>query len=386
MPSSVLVHSTRLTLLAAAIALTLAACGGGDKKEAATGDAPAAAPAEEKVLSVYNWSDYIAEDTEANFEKETGIQVNYDNFDNNEVLESKLLAGNTGYDVVVPSASFLERQIKAGVFRKLDKSKLPNFKNLDPQLMQVLALHDAGNQYAVPWLWGTTGIGYNTAKVKAALGDMPVDSWAMVFDPKVAAKLKGCGITMLDAPSEIIDSALIYLGKDPNSEKPEDLKAAEALLLSVRPYIKYLHSSQYINDLANGEVCVSVGWSGDVLQARDRAAEAAKGVEVAYMVPKEGAIMWFDMMAIPADAPHPDNAHKWIDYTMRPQVIAAVSNYVNYANANGAALEFVKDEVKNDPGIYPNAATRAKLHAHLAEGQEYSREANRAWTRVRTGK
>jgi putrescine transport system substrate-binding protein len=300
---------------------------------------------------------------------------------------AKLLAGSSGYDVVVPSNPFLAKQIKAGVFQKLDKSKLPNWKNLDPEVMKVVALHDPGNQYAVPWLWGTTGLGYNVAKVKAALGaDVPVNSWALVFDPKYAAKLKGCGITLLDAPSEVIDSALIYLGLDPNSEKPEDLKAAAELLMSVRSYVKYYHSSQYINDLANGEVCVSLGWSGDVLQARDRAAEAKKGVEVAYVVPKEGAIMWFDVMAIPADAKHPDNAHAWINNAMDPTVIAGVSNFVNYANGVATSLPLVNDSVKNDPGIYPDAATRAKLHAHLAESQEYSREANRAWTRVRTGK
>ncbi len=371
-------------LLAAAVTFVLAACGGGEPKSAST--TPAAPAPEEKVLNVYNWSDYIAPDTQANFEKATGIKVNYDVFDNNEVLESKLLAGSTGYDVVVPSASFLERQIKAGVFAKLDKAQLPNFKNLDPQVMSVLALHDPGNQYAVPWLWGTTGLGYNVAKVKAALGDVPANSWAMVFDPKLAVKLKGCGITLLDAPSEVIDSVLIYLGRDPNSEKPEDLKAAAEVLMAVRPYIKYFHSSQYINDLANGEVCVSLGWSGDILQARDRAAEAKKGVDVAYMVPKEGAIMWFDMMAIPADAKHTRNAHLWINNAMEPAVIAAVSNTVNYANGNSASLPLVSDTVKNDPGIYPDEAMRAKLHAHLAESQDYSRDANRVWTRVRTGK
>jgi len=370
--------------LAAAVTLVLAACGGG-KQESSGEAAPAAAP-EEKVLNVYNWSDYIAEDTIANFQTATGIKVNYDVFDNNEVLEAKLLAGSTGYDVVVPSASFLERQIKAGVFRKLDKSKLPNWQNLDPAVMKVLALHDPGNEHAVPWLWGTTGIGYNVAKVKAALGEVPVNSWSLIFDPKIAAKLKGCGITLLDAPSEVIDSVQIYLGLDPNGEKPEDLKAAADVLMSVRPYVKYLHSSQYINDLANGEVCVSLGWSGDVLQARDRAVEANKGIEIAYAVPKEGAIMWFDMMAIPADAKHPDNAHAWINNAMDPKVIAGVSNFVQYANGNAAALPMVDDAVKNNPGIYPDEATKAKLHAHLAESEAYSREANRAWTKFRTGK
>lgn len=369
--------------LAVAITLVLAACGG-TKQEAGT--APAAAAPEEKVLHIFNWSDYIAEDTQGNFEKATEIKVTYDVFDNNELLQSKLLAGSTGYDIVVPSASFLESQIKAGVFRKLDRSKLPNWKNLDPEIMKFLEQHDPGNQYAVPWLWGITGIGYNVDKVKAALGGVPLDSWSMVFDPKNAAKLKSCGITLLDAPTEIIDSVLIYLGRDPNSEKPEDLKAATDVLMSIRPYIKSYNSSQYINDLANGEICVVVGWNGDILQARDRANEAANGVHVAYFTPKEGAIRWFDMMAIPADATHPDNAHKWLNYVMEPKVIAEVSNFKRYANANLAAMPFVIPEVASDPGIYPDATVRAILKPHLAESLAYSRDATRAWTLVRTGK
>ena len=367
--------------LPVACALVLAACGGGPPQTGTT-DAVAEAP----VLSVYNWSDYIAEDTLASFQKSTGIQVRYDVFDSNELLETKLLTGRSGYDVVVPSGNFLERQIKAGAFRKLDKSKLPNWKNLDPEVMQQLALHDPGNQYAVPWLWATTGIGYNIAKVKATLGaNVPVNSWALVFDPKLAAKLQDCGVTLLDSSPEVFGSALIYLGLDPNSEKPEDLKAATDLLLSVRPYIKYFHSSQYVNDLANGEVCVSLGWSGDVLQARDRAIEARNGIDIAYLVPKEGALIGVDVLVIPADAKHPGNAHAWINNAMDPTVIAGVSNTVNYANGVAAAWPLLEGAVRNDPGIYPDVATRTKLHAHLAESQEYSRAANRAWTRVRTG-
>ena len=373
--------NSRLLCSVAACVWVLTACGGGQPEPGTAAIAP-----EEKALNIYNWSDYIAEDTLANFQKSTGIQVRYDVFDSNELLETKLLTGGSGYDVVVPSGNFLERQIKAGAFRKLDKSKLPNWKNLDPEVMQQLALHDPGNQYAVPWLWATTGLGYNVAKVRAALGDdVPLNSWALVFDPKLAAKLQGCGITLLDSPPEVFGSALIYLGLDPNSEKPEDLKAATDLLLSVRPYIKYFHSSQYINDLANGEVCVSVGWSGDVLQARDRAAEAQNGADIAYLVPKEGALIGFDVLVIPADAKYPGNAHVWINHAMDPSVIAAVSNYVNYANGVAASRPLLDAAVRNDPGIYPDAATRAQLHAHLAESQEYSRAASRAWTRVRTG-
>ncbi len=372
----------RLSLALTAALLALAACG---KKQEATTVAAAVPAEEEKVLHIYNWSDYIAPDTVSNFEKETGIKVSYDTFDSNEVLETKLLAGHTGYDVVVPSANFLERQIKAGVFLKLDKSKLPNFTNMDPDIMGRIAKHDPGNQYATDWQWGTTGIGYNVKKVKAALGDVKPDSWSLILDPANAKKLAKCGITMLDAPSEVVDSVLISLGRDPNSENTEDLKAAEAVLMKVRPYIKYFHSSQYIDDLANGEVCLSLGWSGDAFIAKGRAEEAKKDVDIAYYIPKEGAIMWFDTLAIPADAPHPGNAHKFLDYTMRPEVIAAVTNTVTYANGNAASLPFVKDEIKSNPNIYPTPEMRAKLYAHMAESQEYSRLLNRAWTTIKTG-
>jgi putrescine transport system substrate-binding protein len=372
---------SRSGLLAVAAVVALSACG---KKEEAAPEAAAPKP-EEKVLNVYNWSDYIAEDTNASFEAKAGIKVNYDVFDSNEVLETKLLAGRTGYDVVVPSASFLERQIKAGVFMKLDKSKLPNLANMDPEIMERVGKHDPGNEYAVPYLWGTTGIGYNPDKVKAALGTDTIDSWAVIFDPENAKKLQGCGLTMLDAPGEVIDSALIYLGRDPNSESAEDLAAAEELLMKVRPYVRYLHSSQYINDLANGEICVALGWSGDILQAQARGAEAATPVAVKYSIPKEGAIMWFDMLAIPADAPHPNNAHEYINYLMEPAVIAAVSNYVAYANGNSASFEMVDEAVRTDPSVYPTPEVKAKLYPHLAESQDYSRLSNRAWTRFRTG-
>jgi putrescine transport system substrate-binding protein len=369
----------RVGLVAVAV-LSLAACGG--KKD---GEEAAAAQPEEKVLFVYNWSDYIGETTIADFEAKTGIKVTYDMFDSNEVLETKLLAGRTGYDVVVPSASFLERQIKAGVFLKLDKSKLPNLANMDAEIAKRVALHDPGNDHAINYLWGTTGIGYNPDKVKAALGTDTIDSWAAIFEPANAAKLAKCGIAMLDAPSEVMDSALIYLGRDPNSEKAEDLAAAEAQLMKVRDHVKYFHSSQYINDLATGEICVALGWSGDVLQARDRGAEAETPVNVAYAVPKEGAIIWFDMLAIPADAPHPNNAHEFLNFIMEPAVIAGVSNYVAYANGNSASFELVDESVRTDPSVYPPEEVKQKLHAHLAESQEFSRDLNRAWTTVRTG-
>ncbi|MGA0000251.1 MAG: polyamine ABC transporter substrate-binding protein [Steroidobacteraceae bacterium] len=359
--------------LAVMVAVTLGVAGCGKKDDAAGAGGP-----EEPVLNVYNWSDYISDNAIGDFETATGIQVTYDMFDSNEVLETKLLAGSTGYDIVVPSASFLERQIKAGVFMPLDKSKLPNLANMDPEIMARVALHDPDNTYAVPYLWGTTGIGYNPEKVKEVLGTDTIDSWATIFEPENAAKLAKCGLVMLDAPTEVFDTALIYLGKDPNGENEEDLNAAKDLLMKVRPHVRYFHSSSYIDDLANGEICVALGWSGDIFQARDAGAEAETPVTVAYSIPKEGAIMWFDMMAIPADAKHPDNAHQFINYLMDPQVIAGITNYVVYANGNAASLEFVDEETRNDPAVYPTAEVKQKR-------EDYSRLSNRAWTNVQTG-
>ncbi len=343
-----------------------------------------AADAGDKVLNIYNWSDYIAEDTIANFEKETGIKVRYDVFDSNEVLEAKLLAGNTGYDLVVPSASFVSRQIQAGIFQALDKSKLPNYKNLDPEIMKILEGYDPGNQHVVPWLWGTTGVGYNVKKIKERMPDAPLGSWDMLLKPEVVAKFKDCGVTLLDAPVEVIPTALRYLGLPTGSQSPEDLKKAEALVMGVRPSIKYFHSSQYINDLANGEICLVLGWSGDVFQAASRAAEARNGVEIKYFIPREGALMWFDTMAIPKDAKHVENALKFIDYVLRPKVIAAVSNVVSYPNGNAAATEFVNDEVKNDPAIYPDPATKAKLFPNVTNTPTFDRVLTRTWTRIKT--
>lgn len=373
-----------LTATALAMALALAACG---KKEEAQQAQQTAAPAEEeKVLHVFNWSDYIAEDTISNFEAQTGIKVTYDVFDSNDVLETRLLAGNSGFDVVVPSASFLERQIKAGVFQKLDKSQLPNLKNMDPDIMQRVALHDPENAHSVPYLWGTTGIGYNEAKIKEILGDTPLDSWNFLFDPQLAAKFKDCGISVLDASDELLKITLAWMGRDPNSEKEEDLKAAEEKLMAIRPFIRKIHSSQYIEDLANGDLCIALGWSGDILQSRDRAAEAGQGVVIKYVIPKEGTIVWFDMLAIPADAKHPRNALAFINYLMEPQVAANNSNFVNYANGNAASLPMVNDEVKNDPGIYPTPEVKAKLFPSLAYSEDFNRLMTRMWTRFRTGR
>lgn len=374
----------RVALTAVAAAVALAGCG---QKEPAQPGNPAAGPvAEEKVLHVFNWSDYIAEDTIKNFEERTGIKVTYDVFDSNDVVETRLLAGNSGFDVVVPSASFLERQIKAGVFQKLDKSQLPNLKNMDPDIMQRVALHDPNNDHSVPYLWGTTGIGYNEAKVKQILGDTPLDSWNFIFDPQQIAKFKDCGVSVLDASDEILKITLTYLGRDPNSEQEEDLKAAEEKLLAIRPFIRKINSSQYIEDLANGDLCVAIGWSGDIMQSRDRAEEAGQGIVVKYSIPKEGTIVWFDMLAIPSDAKHPRNALAFINYLMEPQVAANNSNFVSYANANAAALPMVKDELRNDPGIYPTPEVKAKLFPSLAYTEGFNRQMTRMWTRFTTGR
>jgi putrescine transport system substrate-binding protein len=374
-----------------ALVLLLSACGSKEASKPAAGT-PAAAPVAsvptdaEKVLNVYNWSDYIEPSVVPGFEKEYGIKVNYDVFDSNEVLETKLLAGKTGYDIVVPSASFMERQIKAGVFQKLDKSKLTNLKNLDPVITERIAHHDPGNEHAVNYFWGTSGVGYNVEKIKAIMPDAPVDSFRMFYDPAVVSKFKGCGVTILDAPSEVVGTVLLFLGRDSNSEKPEDLAAAEKVLLSIRPYVRYVNSSKYIEDLANGEVCLSLGWVGDVFQARDRAKEASKGVNINYNIPKEGAIMFFDMLAIPADAAHPINAHLFIDYLLRPEIAAKNSDKVHYANSNAASWDKISPEVRNDPSVFPSAQVMAKMQSDLAKSAEFTRLLTRTWTRFKTGK
>jgi len=376
-------NSTMRSLSIAAVA-ALFAVGCGGKTDAPAGGATAGA--EEKVLNVYNWSDYIDPEVISDFTRETGITVHYDVFDANEVLETKLLTGNSGYDVVVPSAYFLERQVQAGVFASLDRSKLPGLANLDPELVARAERHDPGGAHSVVYLWGTTGIGYDAGKVRAIMPDAPVDSWALVFDPAVVSKFKDCGVSVLEDPTDMVGTMLVFLGKDPNSESEADLKLAEERLLAIRPYIRQISSSQYIEGLANGDLCIAVGYSGDVLQARDRAAEAGKPVDIRFSIPKEGALMWFDTLAIPADAKHPGNAHLFIDYLLRPEVAARNSNFVNYANANAAATPLVNEELRNDPGIYPDAATKARLQPNLAKSAEYSRQLNRAWTRFTTGK
>lgn len=369
-----------LTVLASA--MLLAAC----SKPAEAPKASAAAAEEEKVLNVYNWSDYIEASVIEGFTKETGIKVQYDVFDSNEMLETKLLAGNTGYDIVVPSASFLNRQLQAGVHQKLDKSLLPNLKNIDPSIAQRIEAFDKGNEHSVNYMWGTSGVGYNVKKIAERMKDAPVDSFAMFYDPKVISKFADCGVTILDAPSEVIGTVLIYLGKDANSEKPEDLAAAEAVLKAVRPYIKNFHSSNYIEQLANGEICLALGWSGDVLQASTRAEEAKNDVEISYRIPKEGAVMFFDQLAIPKDAKHPKNAHLFIDYLLRPEVAAKNSSYISYANANAASTALIDKSVTDNPNVYPSADLMTKLVPDMPESAEFSRSLNRAWTSIKTGK
>jgi putrescine transport system substrate-binding protein len=371
----------------AVVAAILAACGSkpeAPKVEGAAG--PAVETDAEKVLNVYNWSDYIEPTVIESFEKDTGIKVNYEVMDSNELLETKLLAGRTGYDVVVPSASFLARQIKANIYQKLDKSKLPNLKNMDADITKRLEVFDPGNEHAVNYMWGTDGVGYNEAKINEAMPNAPVNSYAMFFDPAVAKNFQKCGISILDAPSEIVGAVLIYLGKDANSENPEDLKAAEKVLMSIRPYVRLINSSKYIEDLANGEICLALGWSGDVLQASNRATEAGKGVTIKYNIPKEGSVMFFDNFAIPADASHVKNAHLFIDYMSRADVAAKNSNFLSYANSNAASWASVSPEIKNNPNIFPTAEMMPKLVPDLPESAEFTRELTRTWTRFRTGK
>ena len=382
-------HSLLVKLVWMTLVVLLSAC---SKKEAAPAQSAASATVvtavtdDEKVLNVYNWSDYIADDTVKNFEAKYGVKVNYDVFDSNELVETKMLAGSSGYDIVVPSSQFMERQVKAGVFAKLDKSLLTNIGNLDPATLKQVAMYDPGNEHAIPYMWSTDGIGYNVDKVKKLIPDAPVDSWALIFDPKYAAKLKDCGISILDAPSDIRSIVLIYLGKDPNSQNPEDLKLAESQLMKIRPYVRKINSSQYIEDLANGDLCVALGYNGDVLQARDRAFEAKNGINIAYVIPKEGSIVTIDTMVIPADAKHPKNAHLFMNYLMEPEVAAANSNKVNYANGNTASEAFLNESVKNDPAVYPTAEIKAKLTPELSVADDYNRLLTRTWTRFQTGK
>lgn len=339
-------------------------------------------------LHIYNWSDYIADDTIANFEKESGIKVTYDVYDSNEILEAKLLAGSSGYDLVFPSARpFGDRHLQANLYQPLDKSKLTNLGNLDPVIMKSLADIDADNAHLVPYMWGTTGIAYNVDKVKAILGDeMPLDTWRLVFDPEITSQLASCGIALLDDPTEVFMSTRIYQGKPTDDFSKAAIKEAAATIAAVRGDIRYFHSSQSINDMANGDICVAQGYSGDMLQAQDRANEAGNGVKVEYVVPSQGAGVWTDVAVIPKDAPNPAAAHQFINYLLKPEVIAPITNYVAYANANVKATPLIDEDVRNNPGIYPPAETQAKLVAFATPTDKQLRNMNRAWTRVKTGR
>jgi len=409
------VKLARFGVVAFVSALLLAACGEEKKQEeqssaqpaaeqpaaaapaaeqpaAETSTASTAAPAAEAPagsggeLNVYNWSDYIGETTVEDFQKATGITVRYDVYDSNETLEAKLMAGSTGYDIVVPTTSFLGRQIQAGLYQEIDKSKLKNYGNLDPQILAAVAPFDPGNKYAVPYFWGTVGIGINIDKVKERLGDnAPIDSLDLLFKPEYASKLQDCGISMLDAPSDMFQTALKYLGKDPHSKSEEDYAAVEQLFAGVRPFIKYFHSSQYINDLANGELCAVIGWSGDVFIAAARADEAGNNVHLDYHIPKEGSLLWVDSLAIPKDAKNVDNALKFIDYLNDPQVAANGVNYVSYASPNNAALPMVNDDIKNNVSIYPTDEVRKNLFPDAVADPDLERLRTRTWTKIKTG-
>jgi putrescine transport system substrate-binding protein len=351
----------------------------------ATGLLCQTALAQEKIVNVYNWSDYIDESILQDFEQETGIKVVYDVFDSNDILETKLLAGSTGYDVVVPTGAFLGRQIQAGVFQPLDKTKLPNLSHLWADISQRVAKFDPDNQYSINYMWGTTGIGYNVEKIKERMPDAPLDSWELIFNPEILAKFADCGVHILDASDEMIPAALNYIGEDPDSKDRETLQKAEPVLQAIRPHIQKFHSSEYINALANGDICLAVGWSGDVLQARDRATEANNNVTVDYFIPKEGALMWFDQMAIPKDAPHPENALAFLDYILRPEVIAKASNYVYYANGNKDSQALLNDDVINDAAIYPPAETIERLYTVSPFPPKAQRVITRLWTKVKSG-
>ncbi|MBM6593833.1 polyamine ABC transporter substrate-binding protein [Microvirga pudoricolor] len=349
--------------------------------------ATSAALAQDKTVNVYNWSDYIDPKALDAFTKETGIKVVYDTYDNNEIVETKLLAGKSGYDIVVPSGPFLQRLIGAKIFQRLDKAKLPNLSNAWPEIAQRLAVFDPGNQYAVNYMWGTTGIGLNTKKVREILGEnVPLNTWDLLMKPEYASKLKACGIYVLDSPEDLFPGILAYLGLNPDSKRTDDLTKAGDALFRVRGNVQKFHSSEYINALANGDICMAVGYSGDMIQAKNRAEEAKNGVEISYVIPREGALMWFDNFAIPADARNVAEAHAFINFMMRPEIAAMNTNFVSYASGNLAAKAAVKPEILNDPGIYPDEATFKRLFTNTAYDDRSQRTVTRLWTRVKTGR
>lgn len=354
------------------VALALAGCGPSSDSE--------------KTLNLYIWSDYVAPDTIANFTKRTGITVNMDVFDSSELLEAKMLAGRSGYDVVVPNGPVLARFIKAGMVQPLDKTKLPNLANQDSTIAGRAAASDPSNAHGVVYMWGTSGIGYNVAKVKEVLGeDAPVDSWKLILDPAYASKLAACGIYVFDSPADVFELTLAYLGKESHSTNPADYEAAADVWRGARPHIAKFHNSEYISALANGDICVAMGYSGDIFQAADRAKEADKGVEIGYSIPKEGAVMWFDFLAVPKDAPHPTAAHAFINYILEPEVMAAITNEVFYANGNAKAAPFISKEILEDPNVYPPPEMMQRLFPEMAPSAEIESLRTRLWNGVKTG-
>lgn len=343
---------------------------------------PASAEGE---LNIYNWSDYIGENTIANFEKEFDVKVRYDTYDGNETLEAKLAVGNTGYDIVFPSSGFFARQIKSGFYQPLDRSKLTNWSNLDQWVLKNQAGYDPGNVYAVPYMWGTNGFTYNVAMIKEIMPDAPVNSLRMVFDPEIVSKFQGCGVSFLDSPEDVLPLALAYMGKDPTSQNPDDIVAATEMLMKVRPYIQLFDSQQYLNALPNGDRCIAMTWSGDYAVAAARAEEAGLDIELAYSVPQEGSNIWFDAMLIPKDAPNAANAHLFLNYMLRPEVIAECTNYTYYANGNQAARKLVLAEILEDPAIYPDEETQKRMFPSVVRDEEMQRVISREWTRLKTG-
>ncbi len=372
----------RVLGLSAYLACAMSGCSVASKA-APDGGAASGTRDAENVLNVYNWGEYMDPRVIQEFEKEFGIKVNYDVYDSNELLETRLLVGHTNYDIVVPSAYFLENQIKAGIYQKLDKAQLPNLKNLDPEVVRGVALYDPGNQYAVDYMWlSTTGLAYNVQKIKERMADAPLDSWRMIYDPSVVAKFQDCGVAVLDSAINVVSSALIFLGKDPNSESLADLKAAELLLPSVRQYVRYADSTRLAADLANGEISLAVAWSGEIPFAR-KGAKAA-GVSLDFSIPKEGSVSNFDVLAIPADAPHPRNAHLFINYLLRPDVAAKNTSLAKYANSVAASAALLSEELRNDPAVYPSAEVRARLVPSRAKPHQFMRALTRTWTRFKT--
>lgn len=341
--------------------------------------------AEEAVVHIYNWANYIDPQVLKDFQRDTGIRPVYDVYDSNETLEGKLLSGHSGYDLVVPSNHFLAHQIRAGVFRPLDKTRIPNLAGLDNHLLQVLQDNDPGNRYGIPYLWASTGIVYNVDKVRAALGEEIPDSWALLFEPRYMAKLASCGVAMLDSPDEVLNSALIYLGIDPNSADADDLHKAEAQLMKVRPYITYFNSVKHTADLANGEICMALAYAGDAGQASEAARVAGKELRIGYLLPREGGKIAFDLLAIPADAQHPQNAETFINYLLRPEVMARITEYVRYPNAVPASRQYMAPELANDPMLYPNAEALRYLKVMQPPPATLMRQQTRTWNRIKSG-